>query len=124
MERTYAEMSNRREFGGDKRCITRMLADVPGGVTLDLTGYTGGEIKEGHVITRNGLTGVYKPLNVNGEDYDSLEEGFVPVGLAIGTTPAGEPLIGVMTMGQVVKERCPYLLEEQWAQQLSQIQFI
>lgn len=53
MARTYANVSNSREFGGDKVCITRMLADIPGGVVLDATGYKDEVIKEGQVIPKD-----------------------------------------------------------------------
>lgn len=124
MARTYANVSNSREFGSDKVCITRMLADIPGGVVLDTTGYKEDAIKEGQVIVYNATNGVYKPLAVSGNAYGTAESGFVPVGLVISTVPASEPFVGVMTIGQVVKARCPYTVSDEVAKTLPLINFI
>lgn len=124
MARTYADMSKSREFGGDKVCITRMLADIPGGVVLDTTGYKDEVIKEGQVIAYNATSDVYKPLAVSGNAYGTAESGFVPVGVVITTVPASEPFVGVMTMGQMVKARCPYTMSDEVVKALPHINLI
>lgn len=124
MARTYANVSNSREFGGDKVCITRMLADIPGGVVLDTTGYKDEVIKEGQVIVHSAASDVYKPLAVSGNAYGAAEEGFAPVGVVISTVPASEPFVGVMTMGQMVKARCPYTMSDEVVKALPHINLI
>lgn len=124
MAGTYADMMKHRDFGGDKVCITRMLGDVPGGVTLDLTGYAGKELKEGQVVVYNVSTGVYKPLAVSGTAYGALESGFSYEGVLISAPSVEFPLAGVMTIGQVVKARSPYVISEEIEKGLPRIQFI
>lgn len=124
MARTYANVSNSREFGNDKVCIAKMLADIPGGVVLDTAGYKEEVIKEGQVVTYNATSDVYKPLAVSGNAYGAAESGFVPVGVVIGTVPTIEPLVGVMTIGQVAKARSPYPVTDEVAKALPHINFI
>lgn len=124
MGRTYANISEVREFGGERTCITHLLADISGGVTLDLNGYRDDVVKEGQVIVYNPTSGVFKPLGLEGGQYKALEGGFTPVGVAIATTPKEEPLVGVMTMGQVVKARLPYEMSDGLAKALPLIKLI
>lgn len=90
-----------REFGdgADAVVLTQVLADIPGGVSLDTTDYKGDIIRAGHVVVRT-KEGAYKPLNVTGDDYDAVAEGETPVGLVISSVTKYDARVGVMTMGQ------------------------
>lgn len=91
-----------REYGdgADAIVITQVLADIPGGVSLDVTGYKGDVIRSGHVVVKD-AKGVYKPLAVTGDTYGAVAEGETPVGLVISSVSGGDARVGVMTMGQV-----------------------
>ena len=91
-----------REYGdgADAIVITQVLADIPGGVSLDVTGYKGDVIRAGHVVVKD-AKGVYKPLTVTGDSYGAVAEGETPVGLVISSVSREDARVGVMTMGQV-----------------------
>ena len=72
----------------------------------------------------NATSDVYKPLAVSGNAYGTAESGFVPVGVVISTVPASEPFVGVMTMGQMVKARCPYTMSDEVVKALPHINLI
>lgn len=115
-QKTYSD-------GHDEIVITRMLADIPGGVTLDTTGYKEGQIRKGHVVIREKLTGVCKPLEVKGKNYVTLPEGYVYKGVVISTTVAEDPRVGVMTQGQVNAKASPYPITEEIQNGLPLIEF-
>lgn len=92
--------------GNDDFVIVNALGDIPGGRSLDCTGFTG-VIKAGHVIIVSG-TGVYKPMPVNGSSYDSLPASHGYVGVLKATVSVKDARAAIVTIGQVNEAACPY----------------
>ena len=57
--------------GNDSKVIIRNLAAIPGGVTLDMTGWTPDVVRAGHIIKKNTDTGAYSPLGITGSNNDT-----------------------------------------------------
>lgn len=116
---------NVREFGdgADAIVLTQVLADIPGGVSLDVTGYKGDTIRTGHVVVKT-KEGAYKPLNVTGEKYDAVADGETPVGLVISSVSKKDARVGVMTMGQANGKAIKPAVPDAVQKALAHIQFI
>lgn len=114
-----------REYGdgADAIVITQVLADIPGGVSLDVTGYKGDVIRAGHVVVKD-AKGVYKPLAVTGDAYGAVAEGETPVGLVISSVSGEDARVGVMTMGQVNGKALKPVVPDAVKKLMPHIQFI
>lgn len=107
--------------GNDSIVIVNALGDIPGGRTLDMTGFDNG-IKAGHVIIQLS-TGEYAPMPVSGSSYDSLPASAEYVGVARYSVPASDPRCAIVTMGQVNAAACPYSVSS-IASNLPHIEFL
>ena len=85
--------------------IVRDLADVPGGRSLDVTGWADDVIKAGHVIIKT-AAGEYKPLGVSEGAYAAIAEGETAVGVLKATVLKSEAFAAIMTQGQVNAAAC------------------
>lgn len=94
--------------GNDYKVIVRDLADVPGGRTLDVTGWDGDAIRAGHIIIRNTTTDVYSPLGITTNAYNSLEANEEYVGVLKVSVAKDKPFAAIMTMGEVNALASPY----------------
>lgn len=102
-------------FGDDSVVIVKHLADLPGGRTLDLTGYTGEVIKAGTVIVRDKkghykplpvVDGAYRALATEGEDAAKVTTETY-VGLLYRTILAKDPQASILIEGVVNKALLP-----------------
>lgn len=86
------------------------LGGIRGGRSLDLTGYPSTEtcIKAGHVIIRDTVNNVYKPMPINDGAYASLPANHEYVGILVNTIPVSAPLAGIMNIGQVNEAAAPF----------------
>lgn len=114
-------------FGTDSKVIIKDLGDIPGGKTLDLTGFNGDgdNIKAGHVIVKTSA-GEYKPLalNTGKTAYATVGETDTVVGVLKATIRKAEPMAAILTMGQVQEAACPFALTSAIKTALTNIQFI
>lgn len=94
--------------GNDYKVIVRDLADVPGGRTLDMTGWTDDVVRAGHIIKYNSATEVYSPLAVSSGDYVSLDTNEEYIGVLKATVLKDKPFAAIMTMGEVNAAASPY----------------
>ncbi len=94
--------------GDDSIVIQKCLEDVPGGKSLDTTGFTPTEIKAGHILTKVTATGVIKPLGVSAGNYVALPGTETYYGVALQTVPTAKALVGVMRRGSVNETASPY----------------
>lgn len=89
--------------------IRSFIDTVKGGVVLDTTGFTEENIQAGHIIIRDVATQkTYKPMPVSSGAYESLPGGYEYVGVNIYTTPTDEPLVSVLTIGEVNEALVPF----------------
>lgn len=102
MNREAVQIDN----SNDSIVIVNALGDIPGGRTLDMTGFSNG-IKGGHIIIKLS-TGEYAPMPVSGTSYDSLPASASYVGVARYSVSASDPRCAIVTMGQVNAAACQY----------------
>ena len=103
--------------------IINALGDIPGGATLDVTGFTG-VLKAGHVIVKTTATGVYKPLALSGTSYDSKDAGDEWVGVLKASIPVSDPRAAIVTIGQINAAACPYTITDTIKSGLPRIEFL
>lgn len=94
--------------GNDYKVIVRDLADVPGGRTLDMTGWTEDVVRAGHIIKHNTSTDAYSPLGISGTDYAALSANEEYIGVLKVTILKDRPFAAIMTMGEVNAAASPY----------------
>ena len=106
----------------DSIVIVNALGDIPGGRTLDMTGFDNG-IKGGHIIIQLS-TGVYAPMPVSGTSYDSLPADASYVGVNRYSVPASDPRASIVTVGQVNAAAMPYAITSDIKTYLPRIEFL
>jgi len=109
--------------GNDSIVIVNALGDIPGGRTLDMTGFANG-IKGGHIIIE--VSGVYKPMPVNsgGTAYGSLPTGGNYVGVCRYSVSAADPRAAIVTVGQVNQAAMPFAPTSAMKTALPRIEFL
>jgi len=117
MNREAVQIDN----SNDSIVIVKALGDIPGGRTLDMTGFT--SIKGGHIIIKLS-TGVYAPMPVSGSSYDSLPASAAYVGVNRYSVSAADPRAAIVTVGQVNAAAMPYPLTSDIKSALSHIEFL
>lgn len=118
MNREAVQIDN----SNDSIVIVKALGDIPGGRTLDMTGFT--SIKGGHIIIE--VAGIYKPmpLNSGGTAYGSLPTGGNYVGVNRYSVTAADPRAAIVTVGQVNAAAMPYAVTSDIISALSHIEFL
>lgn len=112
-----------KTFGGgnDSIIIARHVADLPGGATLDTTGFTDPTIKAGHVIYKD-AEGNYKPVPVTDGAYTTIDGSYV--GVVIRSVPTTMPVVAILTAGQVNAKASPFPVTDEIATALPRIEFL
>lgn len=115
------------EDGLDSIVIVNCLGDIPGGRTLDLTGWpeTLKVVKAGHILIASNK-GVVKPmpLNSGGTAYGSLPANHSYLGVLKATVSVNDPRAAIMTIGQVNQQACPYTVTSAMKTALPNIQWL
>lgn len=106
MSGTTGNLSNQGntvDVGFDSVTIVANLEDIPGGKTLDTTGFAPEVIKAGHLVIVETATGVYKPMPVNvGETaYETKPSGHTYVGVVAASVLKAKPFVAIMVRGTV-----------------------
>lgn len=83
---------------------------IPGGKSLDTTGYTLDVIHAGHIIIKETATGNYKPmpLTTGNTVYGALPADHTYVGVNVATILTKRPFAGVMLEGYVNENASPF----------------
>ena len=115
--------SEQIDTGKDSIVIVNALTDIPGGRTLDCTGFTG-VLKAGHVIVKTTSTGVYKPLGISGTSYAAKDSGDEWVGVLKASILVSDPRAAIVTSGQINAAACPYAITSTIKAGLPLIQFL
>lgn len=107
METNLNNVQQEVDTGNDSIVIMQYIDGIPGGRSLDTTGFTETVIKAGHVVIKDS-NGVYKPMPVASGDYDSLPEGSSYVGVVQASVLTEKPMAGIMIRGKVNEVASPY----------------
>lgn len=108
--------------GNDSIVIVNALGDIPGGRTLDCTGFTG-VIQAGHCIIAD-ANGVCKPMPVSGSSYDSLPASHTYVGILKASVTVDDPRAAIVTIGQINAAASPYPVTSDMKTYLPHIEFL
>lgn len=106
MSGTTANLSNQGEqvdVGYDSVTIVANHEDIPGGKTLDTTGFAPTVIKAGHLVIVETATGVHKPMPVNTAQtaYETLPSDHTYVGVVVASVLTAKPFVAIMVRGTV-----------------------
>lgn len=96
------------DTGNDTIVIVKVLEAIPGGKTLDVTGFSPDVIPAGHLIIEETSTGVLKPMPISGADYGALPASHTYKGVLISTILKAKPFAGILVRGTVNKNASAY----------------
>jgi hypothetical protein len=96
------------DTGNDSIVIVHNLETLPGGKTLDTTGFTPEVIPGGHLIIEETSTGNLKPMPVSGSDYAALPASHTYKGILVSSILTAKPFAAVMLRGTVNKNASVY----------------
>lgn len=98
--------------GNDSIVIKKVLIDIPGGKSLDVSGFTPtGVINAGHVIIEETATKELKPLNISAGAYVNLPAGHTYKGVLIASILKTKPQASIMLSGDVNEIASPYAVQ-------------
>lgn len=104
MAGTTANLSNTpvsADMGNEGIVIQKVLDTVPGGRTLDVTGFAPTHIPEGHLIIEETSTGILKPMPVSGTAYAALPASHTYKYVNMAGIPTAKPFAGLLRIGAV-----------------------
>lgn len=96
------------DTSNDSIVIVKNLETIPGGKTLDVTGFTPDVIPAGHLVIEETATGVLKPMPVSGANYGTLTAGHTYKGVVVSSVLKTKPFVSVMVRGTVNKNASKY----------------
>ena len=92
----------------DSIVIVKLFETIPGGRTLDVTGFTPEVIAAGHLIVEETATKELKPLSVTGTGdaltYGVLPSGHTYKGVLVASVLTSKPMASIMVRGTVNNE--------------------
>jgi len=113
MSGTTANLNNTGDnfdTSNDSIVIVSNLETIPGGKTLDTTGFSPTVIPAGHLIIEETATGVLKPMPVSGTAYSTLPADHTYKGVLVSSIPTAKPFAAVMVRGTVNKNASTYAI--------------
>ncbi len=113
MSGTTANLNNPKEgfdTGNDSIIIVNNLETIPGGKTLDVTGFAPTVIPAGHLVIEETATGVLKPMPVSGAAYGSLPASHTYKGVVVSSVLTAKPFVAVLVRGTVNKNASKYTI--------------
>ena len=113
MSGTTANLANTADgfdSGNDGIVIITCLEVIPGGKTLDVTGFTPEVIPEGHLIIEETATGVLKPMPVAGTAYSTLPASHTYKGVLRTSILTKKPFASIVVRGSVNKNAQKYAI--------------
>lgn len=111
MSGTTANLSNAGDAfdtSNDSIVVVSNLETIPGGKTLDTTGFSPAVIPAGHLVVEETATGVLKPMPVSGANYGSLPSGHTYKGVVVSSVLTAKPFVSVLVRGTVNKNASKY----------------
>ena len=113
MSGTTANLNNtgdKFDTSNDSIVIVNNLETIPGGKTLDVTGFTPDVIPAGHLVIEETATGILKPMPVSGTAYGSLPANHTYKGVVISSVLKTKPFVGIMIRGSVNRNASKYAI--------------
>ena len=104
----------------DSVVIVKNLEGIPGGRTLNVTGFNDKEISAGHVIIKETSTGEYKPLPVSG----TIPGSHTYAGILVSSVKTDNAQAAIMVRGTVNEAYCKYPVPAGAKTALTLIRFI
>ena len=91
------------DVGYDSVTIVANLENIPGGKTLNTTGFTPEVIKAGHLVIVEDATGIHKPMPVNAGEtaYASLPANHSYKGVVSASVATAKPFVAILVRGTV-----------------------
>lgn len=125
-------------FGKDDVVVQQFISDIPGGRTIDFTGWTGKDgtdiIPAGTVIIKGTVSGatVYRPHPVESTTtegvttwaYDDITSGFVVAGVLYRTITKDSPQGSILLAAKLNSAALPYAMTSAQKTALPNITFI
>jgi hypothetical protein len=111
------------DAGLDSVTIVNYIEGIPGGRSLDVTGFAPKAIRAGHVVIKETATGNYKPMPVSGDVYDALPADHTIEGVTVASVITEEAMVGIMVRGSVNEVASPYPVTDAIKQALPLIRF-
>ena len=111
MSGTTGNLDNTKETvdtSNDSIVVIQNLETIPGGKTLDVTGFTPTVIKAGHIIIEETSSGILKPMPVSGADYAALPASHTYKGVLISSILTTKPFAAILVRGSVNKVASHY----------------
>lgn len=113
MSGTTANLNNvgdNFDTSNDSIVIVSNLETIPGGKTLDTTGFSPAVIPAGHLVIEETATGVLKPMPVSGAAYGSLPANHTYKGVVVSSVLTTKPFVAVLVRGTVNKNASKYTI--------------
>ena len=98
------------DTANDSIVIVSNLETIPGGKTLDTTGFAPAVIPAGHLVIEETATGVLKPMPVSGTAYGSLPANHTYKGVVVSSVLTTKPFVAIMVRGTVNKNASKYTI--------------
>lgn len=111
------------DTGNDSIVIVEYLEGVPGGRTLNVTGFTNPVIQAGHIVIVETASKERKPMPVSDGAYAALPSGHTFEGVAVASVLTEKPMAGIMVRGSVNEVASPYPVTEEIKKALPLIRF-
>lgn len=114
------------DAGIDSVTIANYIEGIPGGRSLNITGFAPSVIKAGHVVIKETATDEYKPMPVNSTEdaYATLPNGHTIEGVVVSSVVKELAMVGIMVRGSVNAVASPYPVTTQIKNALPLIRFI
>jgi hypothetical protein len=100
--------SDQFDTSKDSVVIVANFETIPGGKTLDTTGFSPAVIPAGHLVIEETSTGVLKPMPISGANYGSLPASHTYKGVVVSSIMTNKPFAAVMVRGTVNKNASYY----------------
>lgn len=104
----------------DSVVIVNYIEGIPGGRTLNVTGFSDTDISAGHVIIKETSSGDYKPLPTTG----TLPSGHTYEGILAASIKTNKAFASIMYRGTVNTAYAKYTISDAAQAALSLIKFI
>lgn len=98
------------DTSNDSIVIVSNLETIPGGKTLDTTGFAPAVIPAGHLVIEETATGVLKPMPVSGDAYGTLPANHTYKGVVVSSVLTTKPFVAVLVRGTVNKNASKYAI--------------
>lgn len=87
--------------------VINALSEIPGGRTLDVSGWTDSVVKAGNVIVRDTENDVYKPLGISAGAYTTIAAKHEYVGVLKFAVAVNDPRAAIVLQGVVNEAASP-----------------